>query len=73
MNENGHCLYPGCETSIKLAGGGRGLCGKHYQRAHHLVKSGRVTWDQLEAGGKSKASHTPHAAKENSWFLEGVK
>ena len=64
------CLYPGCGND---AGGGRGLCGVHYQRAHNLVKSKAVTWEQLESAGKTKPPVRFRITENTSWFLEGVK
>ncbi len=67
------CLYPGCAKSTKLAGGGRGLCGCHYQRARSLVKKGQVTWEQLEVAGKAVSKEGSKGKEQNAWFLEGVK
>lgn len=41
----------GCQ---RLANGARGLCGSCYTRALKAVKSGELTWEQLEAEGKAK-------------------
>ena len=57
------CLIEGCECKSKS----RGLCGNCYQAARNKVKSGVVTWEQLENIGLAKPS-THGAGPGNSTF-----
>jgi len=69
MNEtNGKCLFPGCAGEAYA----RGLCTRHYIRALRYVRTGRVTWDQLEANGKCAPRKKIYSLEPN-WFLDGVK
>ena len=67
MNE---CLFPGCGLGASV----RGLCTSHYRSAFQLVKSGKVTWEQLEAAGKCRVVHRKNKYGDvRGWLLEGVK
>lgn len=64
------CIYPGCQEKIRC----RGLCYRHYRIASRLVKAGRVTWEALEAEGKSVAPRdVPRGrpfGEDSGWFTE---
>jgi hypothetical protein len=58
------CIYPGCgylRTS-------RGLCGPHYRMALARVKSGRTTWEALEADGKAFPPNQSLRG-QGKWFI----
>ena len=65
------CLYPLC-TKPRHS---RGLCCSHYTTTARLVRSGKVTWQELEKQGRAsmpqpqgrKSARTPFL----NWLLEG--
>ncbi len=63
------CLHPECEDNARC----RGLCRKHYAAVNRLVKAGKVTWEQLEADGKTAVPQfKSHRALEVAeWVLGG--
>jgi hypothetical protein len=52
------CLRPGCSKLIYC----RGLCQWDYKLAKQAIKDGLLTWEQLEAAGRSLA---PKRSKGN--------
>lgn len=62
------CLFPDCNTKETS----RGLCQNHYGTALRMVKKKQVTWEKLEASGKTKPAKLG-CIKKNvtpamSWF-----
>lgn len=45
------CMTTGCQKSMKNAS--HGHCRTHYKMLLALVKSGQVTWEELETAGKA--------------------
>ena len=61
------CLFPECKKIINS----RGLCTTHYRSARELIKKGKITWEELEKMGKSKATSKirPTTSPVTKWFL----
>lgn len=67
--EKGKCLNPSCSREAQT----RGLCTSCYSAAGALVKSGRVTWEQLVAHGKAKeAVNRKGTGTIQSWLLSEI-
>jgi hypothetical protein len=49
----------------------RGLCPKCYNKAHHLVKTGQTTWEQLEQAGQAWPPVTK--LERNRRFAESLR
>jgi len=58
------CMYPECGRKSKT----RGLCLACYRAAAYLVKTGTVSWEQLEKDGKCKASVRRGRRGQHPWF-----
>jgi hypothetical protein len=70
------CLTEGCERSAVA----RGLCRSCYQIARNHVKSGKITWKELEASGyvqvatKTNSHKSPFTAMlEKAKLLKSIK
>ena len=60
------CLRKICETEAYA----RGLCQPCYQTAHRIIKSGKVTEEQLISSNKMLAKHiTATRSEAVEWFL----
>jgi len=65
---NDQCLYPKCSKPVRC----RGLCNNHYTYTAHMVKWGKLEWDDLVRRGK--CLKTGKRGKQGGFtdWIEGV-
>lgn len=63
-----YCLISGCGELPKS----RGLCGQHYAIARGRVKSGKLSWGQLEILGLSMPVSVSQSGRFVSEFDEAL-
>jgi len=66
MLKKNYCLYPTCSSKSRS----RGLCERHYHRATYHIRSGRTTWEKLEAVGKARTKRSREISEFEAWLLE---
>jgi len=57
MKETRKCVIEGCGKTHMA----RGLCHYHYHKFARMVREKKITWEQLEAEGKSFRDNKPWA------------